>query len=393
MTGSGPAAVDVAVIGGGIQGAGIAQAAAAAGYSVTLIEKSEPGAGTSSKSSKLIHGGLRYLQQGQFRLVREALRERRILCNIAPHLVHLSQFHIPVYRHSWYRPWQIRTALVAYSLLAGYSGEARFHSVPRSRWQQLAGLETRDLEAVFCYSDGQTDDEQLTRAVMQSAISLDATLYSNTELLAASRVENGYQLLLGGGGEQTLHCRVLVNAAGPWINTVASRVDPGPPVLAVSLVQGSHLVLDKPLSAHCFYLESPDDHRGVFAVPWRGKTLLGTTEKAFSGDPDHVEASGEEEAYLLRTLARYFPGYVEAGIQVSGRMAGLRVLPDTRQSPFSRSREVRLASCFEGGAGYIAVYGGKLTGYRANARKVLGIVRKHLGAREQQADTATLPLP
>src|SRR5690606_3189738 len=162
------------------------QAAAAAGYSVILIEKEQLAAGTSSKSSKLIHGGLRYLQQGQIGLVKEALRERHILSRSAPHMVHLHKFYILVYRHYHYRRWQIRAALSLDALLAGLNREAFFYRVPRNQWRHLSGIETRDLQAVFCYWDGQTDDLRLTEAVMKSALELGAALHIRTELLSAT---------------------------------------------------------------------------------------------------------------------------------------------------------------------------------------------------------------
>ncbi|MCR4301236.1 MAG: FAD-dependent oxidoreductase, partial [Sulfuricaulis sp.] len=167
---------DVAVIGGGIHGVGVAQAAAAAGYSVLLMEQNNLGSGTSSRSSKLIHGGLRYLESAHFGLVRESLREREILLHIAPALVQRVPFYIPVYTATRRSPWKIRAGLSLYALLGGLSPETRFESVTRSRWQDLDGIATHGLRAVFRYEDAQTDDARLTQAVMQSAQSLGAEL-------------------------------------------------------------------------------------------------------------------------------------------------------------------------------------------------------------------------
>lgn len=379
---------DIAIIGAGIQGAGVAQAAAAAGYTVALIEKGQPGDGTSSKSSKLIHGGLRYLQQGEIGLVRESLRERQILLRIAPHLVRLNDFYIPVYSDSSYSGWQLRLGLVLYTLLSGY--RQRFSTVPRAQWQQLDGLVTRNLRQVFRYRDGQTDDRLLTAAVARSASELGATLLTGTTLLHATREPGEWQLALDGPQQQTLTCRVLVNAAGPWANRVAKRLSPAPDTPEVELVQGSHLVLGKCLSDHCYYLESPRDRRAIFALPWHGKTLLGTTERLFDGDPDNVAPSQGEISYLLETLAHYFPGYsYDDDLVIEETMAGLRVLPKTPDSPFRRSREVNLVQS----PGYIAIYGGKLTGYRATAQRVIRALRRELGSRSKRADTATLKLP
>ena len=160
---------DVIVIGGGIHGAGVLQAAAAAGYSALLIEKSALASGTSSRSSKLIHGGLRYLESGQFALVRESLHERAVHLRIAPDLVELKPFFIPVYGQTRRRPWQLKLGLWIYALLGGFDASTRFGSVPRREWSELDGLETRGLDAVIRYYDAQTDDAQLTRAVVESA--------------------------------------------------------------------------------------------------------------------------------------------------------------------------------------------------------------------------------
>src|SRR3984957_18551600 len=163
---------DVIVVGGGIHGAGVMQAAAAAGHSTLLIEKCALASGTSSRSSKLIHGGLRYLESGQFALVRESLRERAIHLRIAPDLVHLKPFFIPVYDDTRRRPWQLKAGLSIYALLGGFDASTRFGSVPKREWAKLDGLETRGLDAVICYQDAQTDDARLTRAVVQSALEL-----------------------------------------------------------------------------------------------------------------------------------------------------------------------------------------------------------------------------
>jgi len=386
---------DIAVIGGGIHGAGVAQAAAAAGFATVVIEKSHWAAGTSSKSSKLIHGGLRYLQQRQFRLVRESLRERNILCTIAPHLVALNRFYIPVYRDSRYRPWQLRLGLSLYTLLGGLQKEHRFFRVPKSEWSSLSQISTENLQAVYCFQDAQTDDRKLTEAVIQSAASLGAHLLCPARLESAESTGQGYKLSVGEPGRQrTLHARVLVNAAGPWVNLVAEQLSPQPPMPAIDLVQGTHLVLDRQLSQSCFYLESPEDGRAVFVLPWHGRTLLGTTETRFEGSPDQVAPLPDEERYLLNVLQTWFPAFAtQPEAQVVERMAGLRVLPDSDGRPFARSREVNLVTDDRARPAYIAIYGGKLTGYRATAEKVIALARKNLGPGKSGLDTAGIRLP
>ncbi|HEY8386574.1 MAG TPA: glycerol-3-phosphate dehydrogenase/oxidase [Porticoccaceae bacterium] len=388
--------VDLAVIGGGIQGVGVAQAAAAAGYSVLLVEKHQLGSGTSSASSKLIHGGLRYLRQGQFRLVRESLRERDILLHIAPEQVRLNHFHIPLYQHTRLRPWQLRIGLSVYALLAGRNPFTALTGLSRKERQSLKGLHQGGLSAVFRYQDAQTDDRKLTECVAHSARQLGATILTETRAIGARRLDDGYALeVVRGSGDdvqpETVYCRAVVNAAGPWINQVASIMTPAPPQLAVELVKGTHLVLEPQLSTECFYLEATEDGRAVFVLPWHGKTLLGTTEVPWHGDPDHVAPSEEEENYLLATLGTCFPDYLRA-CRVVDRMAGLRVLPAGEEAPTARSRDVRLVTHLQGGSGYLAIYGGKLTGYRLTAQKVIRALAPVLGKRTPLADTARLRL-
>jgi glycerol-3-phosphate dehydrogenase len=177
--------VDVLVVGGGIHGAGCAQAAAAAGHSVLLLEQRALAAGSSSRSSKLIHGGLRYLESGQWRLVRESLHERTTLLRLAPDLVKLRQFHIPLYGDTRRRGWQLRVGLTLYAALAGFDRSAGFGTVPRRLWGELDGLQSRGLRQVYWYHDAQTDDRLLTEAVVRSAQSLGAELRMPAQLVGA----------------------------------------------------------------------------------------------------------------------------------------------------------------------------------------------------------------
>ena len=388
-----PADVEVLVVGGGIQGAGIAQAAAAAGYSVLLVEKSSWASATSSNSSKLIHGGLRYLEQFQLKLVHESLRERQILCRIAPHLVTLNDFRVPIYRDTHLRPWKLWAGLALYATLAGLGPDSRFRRLPRRDWSGLDGLDTRGLQSVFSYRDGQTDDAALTRAVVASAKELGTRVACPAEMLSADGDAQGYRVRINHEGrETTVACRVLVNVAGPWISRVAERIAPRPAMPAVTLVQGSHLVMDRRLSESCYYLEAPRDQRAVFVLPWKDTTLVGTTETEFSGDPAAVNCLPAEEAYLLETLARYFPDYA-ATAGVTARMAGLRVLPSAGDDVHARSRDVQIHHQRRGESHYISVCGGKLTGYRATAAAVGGYLKDALGPRDILADTAHLQLP
>ena len=381
---------DVLVIGGGIQGAGVLQAAAAAGHGALLLEARDFARGTSSRSSKLIHGGLRYLETMQLALVRESLRERRILTEIAPHLVELVPFFIPVYKHTTRRPWEIRAGLSLYATLGGLVEEARFARVPRGEWDQLDGLVTDGLLAVFRYRDGQTDDAALVRAVIASARELGGEALQPAELVSARREEGGwrarYRL-----GEEVRECvaRVLVNASGPWIERVATRLDPTPPGCAVELVAGAHIELPDALEHGIYYTEARD-RRAVFIMPWKGHTLVGTTELPYDGDPAEVSPTEAEVVYLQETLADHFPG---RSTEVTEAWAGLRVLPRGEGEAFDRPRDVTLVPDDPARPSYLAIYGGKLTGYRATAERVMEWIARSLPRTGRRADTATLPLP
>lgn len=381
---------DVVVIGGGIHGVGVAQAAAAAGYSVLLLERTALASGTSSRSSKLIHGGLRYLESARFGLVRESLREREILLRIAPGLVRRVPFHIPVYGNSRRPPWMIRAGLGLYALLGGLSRHARFDTLPRARWDGLDGLDTRGLRAVFRYQDAQTDDALLTQAVMRSAQKLGAELRCPANFLSARRTGDDFVVhTLEGGDEHICRARTLVNAAGPWVGTVLERITPRPAVLPVDLVQGAHIVVGNAIRHGIYYLEAPQDGRAVFVMPWQEHTLVGTTETPFDGDPAAVSARPEEVAYLQETLWRYFPGHRG---QLLGSFAGLRVLPHGSGPAFHRSRETILHPDNPDRVRLVTVYGGKLTGYRATAARVMRLLQKSLPARTARADTAVIRL-
>jgi glycerol-3-phosphate dehydrogenase len=381
---------DVVIIGGGIHGVGVAQAAAASGYRVLLLERAALASGTSSRSSKLIHGGLRYLETARFGLVRESLREREILLRIAPGLVHRVPFHIPVYANSRRPPWMIRAGLSLYAVLGGLSRHARFDTLPRSHWDDLDGLDTRGLRAVFRYEDAQTDDTLLTQAVMRSAQALGAELRCPANFLSARRRGEDFVVhSLEGQDERTCRATTLVNAAGPWAGTVLERITPRPATLPVDLVQGAHIVVDNETRHGIYYLEAPQDGRAVFIMPWRQHTLVGTTETPFEGDPSAVSARPEEIAYLQETLWRYFPGYRG---KLLGSFAGLRVLPHAAGPAFHRSRETILHPDNPDRMRLVTVYGGKLTGYRATAARVMCMLKRSLPARVTRADTSEISL-
>ena len=372
---------DVIVVGGGIHGAGVSQAVAAAGYSVLLVEKAEVGSGTSSKSSKLIHGGLRYLESFQFSLVKSCLAERESLLRNAPDLVEMVAFFIPVYKSTQRRPWKISLGLGLYHWLSGF--KSPYKRLARPKWSMLDGLSLEGLQVVYQYYDAQTDDALLTRAVVNSAKQLGATVLTQTELLAITLTVHGCEAdLRNDQGRKKLRCRVLVNAAGVSVNDVLSMCSPKQKTLPVELVQGAHILLDTPEKKGVYYLEAPSDKRAVFAMPWKGKTLVGTTETRLHHYQEPPKPTQQEIAYLLDVYNAYFDDGPKSSADVIESFAGVRVLPHGDGSIFSRARDTVLHVNSESRTRLLSIYGGKLTAYRATAAKVLKKISNSLPAAE-----------
>lgn len=384
---------DVVVIGAGIHGAGVAQAVAANGLSVLVLEQYDEAAqGSSSRSSKLIHGGLRYLETGKFQLVRECLEEREILLRTAPHLVKLVPFHIPVYRETRRRPWKVALGLGIYSIMS----RKRFHRIAATDWAGLDGLRTDHLDAVFSYYDAQTDDARLTRAVLASARELGASLITSAAFvdarITADAVTVGYSK---SDAAQTVTASVLINAAGPWVNQVldgiTDRSAQKAEKLDIDLVQGSHIIVPGTV-AHPYYLEAPQDGRAVFVMPWKRAIMIGTTENHYQGDPARVEPLAAEINYLLEIYNFYFNNAL-TNRDVIEAFAGLRVLPGGSGEAFNKSRDTMFLEDDPEHPRLLSIYGGKLTSYRAAAEKVLASIAKTLPATSPVADTRNRLLP
>lgn len=381
---------DVVIIGGGIHGVGVAQAAVAAGHRALLLEQTALASATSSRSSKLIHGGLRYLENAQFGLVRESLRERELLLRLAPDLVRRLAFHIPIYTTTTRRPWEIHAGLALYALLGNLAPACRFATLPRAHWPELDGLVTDGLQAVFRYFDAQTDDAALTRAVMRSAQTLGAELACPARFVSAERHAEGIAVnYTTPAADITCHAHCVVNAAGPWATRVLRQFMPAQPVPDIQLVQGAHILVAGRLTQGAYYLEAPQDRRAVFVMPWYDRTLVGTTESVYTGDPGQVQPLLAEINYLQKTLAHYFPA---RPLAVVDSFAGLRVLPTGAGSAFHRPRETRLQTDDLRRPSIISIYGGKLTGYRATAERVMRLLQGTLPQRQPRADTAKMPL-
>ncbi len=381
-----PAEVDVLIIGGGIYGVGIAQAAASAGHSVLLVEQQHIASATSGNSTKLIHGGLRYLESMQLGLVYEALHERELLFKLAPGLVSREWFYIPVYRYNRRPAWLLRVGLMLYQALS--LGRSRFKSIPRRQWhQRIPGLETEQMTALLAYEDGATDDAALTRAVAASATKLGAEIRQHTAFVSASREGDVWLAQLSSGVE--ISAKIVINAAGPWVNSVCDRITPAPPKRHIQRVQGAHLHLNRP--CHAFVYVESGDGRVMFFRPWQHGTLAGTTETDFSGDPAAVHASEDEVAAILATYNRYFPENPCRESDILKQYCGIRVLPQHPGGAFSASRHTMIVCDDEARPAYIALYGGKLTTYRKESEKVAQLIARSLPA-TRRADTRHLKL-
>jgi len=367
------AGVDLAVIGGGVNGCGIARDAAGRGLSVLLVEQGDLAGATSSASTKLIHGGLRYLEHHAFRLVREALVEREVLLRAAPHIIRPLRFVLP--HHRGLRPWPVlRLGLFLYDHLGGRRILPGTRSLDLRR--DAAGAPLREeFTRGFEYSDCWVEDSRLVVLNARDAAARGARVLTRTRCIAARREPEGWRLTLreaetGALAEAT--ARVLVNAAGPWVAQTAELAGVGRPQ-RVRLVKGSHIVTRR-LFDHdrCYVLQNADS-RVVFAIPYEDDfTLIGTTDADFSGDPASVAPTAAEEAYLREAVSAYFRTPVAAE-DVVWRYAGVRPLYDdgaTQAQEATRDYVLALDTS-DGAAPILSVFGGKITTYRRLAEAAL----------------------
>ena len=363
---------DLLVIGGGINGVGIARDAAGRGLTVLLVEKDDLGAHTSSASSKLIHGGLRYLEQFEFRLVAESLAEREVLLRIAAHLVRPVRFvmpHVPQLRPRW----MIRTGLFLYDHLGRRTRLPGSHSVRLDRPPYSAGLKP-EYRHGFIYSDCCVDDARLVVANARDAEARGARILTRTECLAAKREGNFWRVQLRGpGGAPEVTARAIVNAAGPWVKAVLNERLRQPSQDEVRLVRGSHIVVHRLYEGDHAYILQNDDRRVVFMIPYESRyTLVGTTDVAHEDDPSRPEASAAEVEYLCRAVNRYLRRAVSPA-DVLWRYAGVRPLyDDGSASPSAVTRDyvLRLDSD-QSVAPVLSVFGGKITTYRRLAEHAI----------------------
>jgi glycerol-3-phosphate dehydrogenase len=380
---------DLAVIGGGINGTGIARDAAGRGLSVLLIEQGDLACGTSSASTKLIHGGLRYLEHGWLRLVREALVEREVMLRMAPHLIRPMRFVLPCQPEM--RPaWMLRLGLLVYDRLGGRT------VLPRSRSVDLAcdpvGAPLRRSSGrAFLYSDCWADDARLVVLNAVDAAERGAAVRTRTRCLGAERGRSWRLMLETRGRRDIATARVLVNATGPWVVHFAEQILGRRVPIPVRLVKGSHIVVRRLFDHDHGYLLQLQDRRIVFALPFeRDFTLVGTTDSSFEGDLAGIKPGSEEIAYLCAAVSAYFRVTIGPS-DVVWSFAGVRALYDDGSSkPQDISRDYVLA-LDETAAPLLTVYGGKITTYRRLAEQALDRIAHRLPAGPAWTRASCLP--
>lgn len=360
----------LAVIGGGINGAGTAWELTRRGYDVVLFDKGVCGAQTSSRTSKMIHGGLRYLERLHVGLVRESLRERAWLLEHLSELVRPLEILLPVYADSPRSRSTIRIGLTLYDILAGRRNLGRHRIWSAAELLARAPLKAEGLKGGFSYWDAQVDDYQLVRTVIASAVRDGMTLRENTEVTSLRREGERWIVSTGKGSESF---DLVVNAAGPWMtehlgrNRIRARY-------VLSLVRGSHIVLKKAVSEAGLLLQSLGDRRVFFVLPWKGTTMVGTTEVVHRRSLDNVEAAEEEIDYLIERFNRYFTKPV-ARDDVASTFAGVRPLVGRASSPGAIGRDYRIVRS----GNLVNIFGGKLTTFMSLSQKVGLRVDNHFG--------------
>jgi glycerol-3-phosphate dehydrogenase len=386
---------DLAVIGGGINGCGIARDAAGRGLSVLLLEKRDLASGTSSASTKLIHGGLRYLELYEFRLVRESLMEREVLLGMAPHIVHPLRFVLPI--HNRMRPaWLIRLGLFLYDHLGKRSLLDSSRLVDLRAGELGAPLKPQFARG-FEYSDCRVDDARLVVLNAMDAARHGARVRVRTEFRSAARQGGEWRLLLRDqrtGVEETAAARVLVNASGPWVSEVISRRLGLAPRLQTRLVKGSHIVVPRLFGHSRAYIFQNADKRIIFAIPYEQSfTLIGTTDVDYEDSADAVDISGAEVDYLCAAASEYFAQPVQPG-HIVWSYSGVRPLyDDGGHSASETTRDYVLdLDAPAGQAPLLNIFGGKLTTYRCLAEEALALLREWLPG-SGPPWTARAPLP
>jgi glycerol-3-phosphate dehydrogenase len=397
---------DLIVIGAGINGAAIAREAALHGLTVLLLEQGDVGSGTSAASSRLIHGGLRYLEHAEFGLVRESLAERERLLKLAPHLVEPLALCLPVYAYGRRPLWQVRLGLALYDLLSRGLGRSlpSFRSLSRAALlEQMPGLASEGLRGGVLYFDARvTWPERLVLENVQDAVEHGARLRTYTRVTGIDveqQAVRGVEWVSAGGERGRASAARVVNAAGPWVDRV---LGPLAERRLIGGTRGSHLIVEPfpGAPATAVYAEAASDGRPFFIIPWNGLYLIGTTDERFEGDPGECDASDMEVDYLIAAAESVYPGAGIAG-RVLYVQAGVRPLPYTEAGATGAITRRHLIVPHEQAQGLYSIIGGKLTTHRALAEQVLAVICRQEGRREDRqaarrcavSPTRTLALP
>ncbi len=386
---------DLAVIGGGINGCGIARDAAGRGVSVFLCEQDDLACGTSSASTKLIHGGLRYLEYYEFRLVREALREREVLLTAAPHIISPLRFILP--HHAGLRPaWLIRLGLFLYDHIGGRKLLPGTASV-NLRSDEAGRPLKKHFSKGFEYSDCWVMDSRLVVLNAMDAAAGGATIQTRTRLLSATRTDKIWTLNLldrSRNQEYAVQAQVLINASGPWLNKLLPHIPHTATSEHIRMVKGSHIIVGKMFDHDRAYIFQNEDGRIIFAIPYENDfTLIGTTDVDFHGDPGEVAISEEETLYLCRAASEYFIRQLSPS-DVIGSFSGIRPLFDDGKSEAKAATRDYVLKLDTGRdeAPLLSLYGGKITTYRKLAESVLAKLAPFLpGMGGEWTETAHLP--
>jgi len=381
---------DLAIIGGGINGCGVARDAAGRGLTVYLCEMGDLAGGTSSRSTKLIHGGLRYLEYYDFRLVREALREREVLLRAAPHIVRPLRIVLP-FRRGLRPAWLLRLGLFLYDHMGGRKLLPPTRTLDLARDAAGAPLKPGMFRTGFEFSDCRVDDARLVVLNACDAAARGAVIRTRTKAVAAARRDSNWELVVedtASGRRETVAARALVNAAGPWVEQMlvaCLRTKSGSaaaPRQQVRLVQGSHIVVPQLFAHDRAYMFQNPDGRIVFAIPYEGAhTLIGTTDRDYAGDPARVAVTPEEISYLCDAASEYFARPISPA-DVVGSFSGVRPLHDdhVRDAKAATRDYVLELDVAPGGAPLLSVFGGKITTYRRLAEAALEKLAPFLSA-------------
>ena len=384
---------DILVVGGGINGAGVARDAAGRGLKVALCEKNDLAQGTSSKSTKFIHGGLRYLENYEFGLVRKSLIERKILFEIAPHLVRplrLVLIHSPDMR-PW---WHVRLGLILYDTLGGRQPMPRANSIDLPNAPEGKPLRP-GFKRGLSYWDLWCDDSRLVVANAFDSRSKGGEILVRNELISAQRDNGRWKATLRSnvtGESRVVNARAIVNAAGPWVESVIGKMEGVTTKRHIRLVKGSHVVLRKWWDGDFGYVLQASDKRIVFVYPYLNEfALVGTTDAEFDGRPEDAAISDKEIDYLIGIINNYFTAEF-AGSSVADAFAGVRPLFNDQAENASKTTRDYCLEMEQGGCPAVTVFGGKLTTYRKLAEDVMKMLKGHF-PRMSSSWTAGEPLP